>query len=328
MASLFESDFRTSSSFPPHHQIPDQKEMEHITSPYFLLQSGGGDPASFQEYFPQTTFMNSLQHVTSEYDFFVKGVVSDVLLRVEEQTPSARAMTPPYNIATPPHGSSTENMSLPTQYHPHHQQPAPVPVISGEDCDDHHLMWGSDLSFGPNGFRPLPNAPPSPPIDKELVYIYTKSLVPLSQHAPPPQQGANNVPETTEFPESLSPSPSPSPTTTMRTRQVKHDEATPDLTELNRGGIQRITGKKRRRLLHIIAERNRRLNQNKMYEELYRLVPGLEHSARSTKREVLTKTADWLEDLVEENKRLEEQLRQLPSCPPPVQESGPGHGRG
>ncbi|KAL4807929.1 hypothetical protein BDV18DRAFT_136390 [Aspergillus unguis] len=86
----------------------------------------------------------------------------------------------------------------------------------------------------------------------------------------------------------------------------------PELAELNRTGLQKITGKKRRRLLHIIAERNRRLHQNKMYEELYRVVPRLENSSRSTKREVLMRTADWLEDLVEGNRKLQQQLRALP----------------
>ncbi|KAL2802044.1 hypothetical protein BJX63DRAFT_136296 [Aspergillus granulosus] len=295
MASLFEPDIRTSSSFPNYHQYSDQKEMYQITSPYLLLQGTGGDPATTsQPCFPQTTFINSIQHVTNEYDCFVKGVISNVLLRVEEQPISATTTATPYNTTA---ALRSENMSLLTQDHP--------VADASRDRDD--LMWGSDLSFGPNGFRPLPNSPPSPPIDKELVYLYTHSLVPLSHRAMPPQQGAKYVPERTP----LSESPSP-----IQSTRVKGNDRTPDLSELNRGGIQKITGKKRRRLLHIIAERNRRLNQNKMYEELYRIVPGLENSVRSTKREVLTKTADWLEDLLEDNKRLEEQLRQLPPCPP------------
>ncbi|CEL09366.1 hypothetical protein ASPCAL12503 [Aspergillus calidoustus] len=299
--------------------------------------------------------MSSLQHVTSEYDYFVKGVVSDVLLRVEEQASTAASTAVPTPYSTPPPQLQPPQPQPQPQPQPHQQQqqqqpqleprgaeniglPTQYPIVSDDsgNCDD--LMWGSDLSFGPNGFRPLPNSPPSPPLDEELVYIYTKSLVPLSHHPQPqPQQlQATHAPiplsECTPFPESQSHShsqplsPSPSPT------HVKRDDLpAPDLSELNRGGIQKITGKKRRRLLHIIAERNRRLNQNKMYEELYRLVPGLENSARSTKREVLTKTADWLEDLVEENKRLEEQLRILrasPSGPGPGTGIGHDHGRG
>ncbi|KAL3446943.1 hypothetical protein BJX65DRAFT_308567 [Aspergillus insuetus] len=341
MASLFESDFQTQFAFPVY-QGPDEKEMYQVTSPY-ILQDGGGDPATYYPpYFPQATFMSSLQHVTSEYDYFVKGVVSDVLLRVEEQTSTASttAVPTPYSTPSPPQlqppqprpqqqqqqpqlePRGAENIGLPTQYH----------TLSDDNgnCDD--LMWGSDLSFGPNGFRPLPNSPASTPIDKELVYIYTKSLVPLSHQPQQLQlQGTNaTIPpsETTSFPDSQSQSPSPSPSPI----HIKRDDLpTPDLTELNCGGIQKITGKKRRRLLHIIAERNRRLNQNKMYEELYQLVPGLENSARSTKREVLTKTADWLEDLVEENKKLEEQLRMLkasPSGPGPGIAQRQGHGRG
>jgi hypothetical protein len=291
--------------------------------------------------------MSSLQHVTSEYDYFVKGVVSDVLLRVEEQTSTASTTAVPTPYSTPPpqlqpppppqpqpqqqqqsqlEPRGAENIGLPTQYHN---------TLSDDNGNYDDLMWGSDLSFGPNGFRPLPNSPPSLPIDNELVYIYTKSLVPLS-HQPQQsqqQQAAHaTIPpsETTPFPDSHSQSLSPSPSPT----HIKRDDLpTPDLTELNRGGIQKITGKKRRRLLHIIAERNRRLNQNKMYEELYRLVPGLENSAKSTKREVLTKTADWLEDMVEENKKLEEQLRMLKASPSgpgpgPGIRAGQGHGRG
>ncbi|KAJ0424977.1 hypothetical protein BJY00DRAFT_308865 [Aspergillus carlsbadensis] len=344
MASLFESDFRTSSYF-PMYQAPDEKEMHHITSPYCLLQGDGGDPASYYPpYFPQATFMSSLQHVTNEYDYFVKGVVSDVLLRVEEQASTAATTAVPTPYSTPPpqlqppqppqppqpqpqlEPRGAENIDLPTQYH----------TLSDDtgNCDDPSLMWGSDLSFGPNGFRPLPNSPQSPPIDTELVYIYTKSLVPLSHqpqqlhptHASRPLSESTPYPDAHSTPRSQSLSPSPSPT------HIKRDDLpTSDVSELNRGGIQKITGKKRRRLLHIIAERNRRLNQNKMYEELYRLVPGLENSARSTKREVLTKTADWLEDLVEENTRLEEQLRMLkasPSGPGPGQHSGTGQGDG
>jgi hypothetical protein len=291
--------------------------------------------------------MSSLQHVTSEYDYFVKGVVSDVLLRVEEQTSTASTTAVPTPNSTPPppqlqppapqpqpqqqqpqlEPRGAENIGLPTQYHN---------TLSDDSGNYDDLMWGSDLSFGPNGFRPLPNSPLSPPLDKELVYIYTKSLVPLSHQPQQSQQSQQlqaahaTIPpsETTPFLDSQSQSLSPSPSPT----HIKRDDLpTPDLSELNRGGIQKITGKKRRRLLHIIAERNRRLNQNKMYEELYRLVPGLENSARSTKREVLTKTADWLEDMVGENKRLEEQLRMLkasPSGPGPGIGAGQGHGRG
>ncbi|KAL2870586.1 basic helix-loop-helix domain-containing protein [Aspergillus lucknowensis] len=283
MTSLFESDFRMPSYF-FMQQDPDQNQKPLASSPYFFFQSGGVNPgsfwtsiqlrtaltnaqASFTPYFPQNVFMNSLHQVQNEYDSFVNGVVSNVLIHVESESPTTPLQSEP--------------PALPDQY----------PMVA-ESCDD--LMWGSDLSFGPNGFRPLPNSPPSHPNAEDLVYLYTKSIRPLS-HRPPEVEPAP-VPQ--------SPERSPS------SPEERHEPA-PELTELNRGGVQKITGKKRRRLLHIIAERNRRLNQNKMYEELYRLVPGLEISTRSTKRDVLTRTADWLEDLVEGNKKLEAQLRQL-----------------
>ncbi|KAI9375466.1 hypothetical protein BJX61DRAFT_128457 [Aspergillus egyptiacus] len=153
---------------------------------------------------------------------------------------------------------------------------------SSQTSDD--LQFGSDSSFSPTGYQPPSTSPPQPETDQELAYLYKESIQPLSHQTPVPSP----IPET-----------------------APHSGQELQLAALSQGGIQKITGKKRRRLLHIIAERNRRLSQNKMYDELYRMVPGLENTARRTKRDVLNRTADFLEGLLEENKRLEGQLRQL-----------------
>ncbi|KAL4882711.1 hypothetical protein BJY04DRAFT_38976 [Aspergillus karnatakaensis] len=271
MASLYESDYRNSPFFV--QQSPHYTETPHTPPPYYMLPGGGCNTAvPFAPYSAQNVFYNSLQHVQSEYDGFVDGVISDVLIRVGDGS----AYSSPIEY-TPP---CEQKFVLPSQY----------PFPQGDN-----LMWGSDASFGPNGYRP--NSPPEAQLDQELVYLYTKSIQPLSHRTP-----------------SRAPSPVPKPEPDTITLE-KIEQPLQELAELGHGGLQKITGKKRRRLLHIIAERNRRLNQNKMYEELYRMVPGLENSSRSTKREVLTRTADFLEDLVEENKRLAEQLRQLPPRP-------------
>ncbi|KAL5341109.1 hypothetical protein BJX70DRAFT_396164 [Aspergillus crustosus] len=272
MAALFEPDYRNSYPFLVQ-QSPQYTEAPHTPPPYYMLPGGGCNQVPFTPYFPQNAFLSSLQHVQSQYDGFVNDVINDVLIRVEDGSgySSPCAYTPP----------SEQKLVLPSQY----------PTTQGDN-----LMWGSDMSFGPNGYRP--SSPPEAQIDQELVYLYTKSIRPLSHHTPAPTQA-----------------PSPTPKPEPESIPLEIEQPAPEFAELGHGGPQKITGKKRRRLLHIIAERNRRLNQNKMYEELYRMVPGLENSSRSTKREVLARTADFLEDLVDENKRLMEQLRQLPSCP-------------
>ncbi len=66
----------------------------------------------------------------------------------------------------------------------------------------------------------------------------------------------------------------------------------------------------RRRLQHIVSERNRRTQQSKLYDEICDLVPGVSIN-RCTKREVLMRTADWLANMAEENQNLREQLDTL-----------------
>ncbi|KAL4784462.1 hypothetical protein BJX76DRAFT_327416 [Aspergillus varians] len=155
-------------------------------------------------------------------------------------------------------------------------------------------MWESDVAFDPNGYCPSPS--PETHIEIEPAPLHGYYLV--SNPAP-------------------TPTPKPEPEPEIGTIKPDNQEDNPsELAELSCGGLQKLTGRRRRRLLHIIAERNRRLDQNKMYGELYKMVQGVEPSSRSTKRAVLIRTADFLEDLIEGNKKLQQQLRQLPPHPP------------
>lgn len=285
MASALEQDYRNPSQYPVE-QSPDYREAPYTPPPQYYMIPGGGctqgmlfrtvfqlaSPTNrpkavpFAPYFPQTPIFSPVQHVNNEYDCFVNGVISDVLISVDDGT----------------------------GYKPRHDEKllhtGPYTVPSG------NLMWGSDVSFRPNGYHPSP--PPEAQFDRE----------------PAPLLGIRPLPHPVPTP-TLKIEPEPEPELEPEMIPLDSQDQSPELAELNRGGLQKITGKKRRRLLHIIAERNRRLHQNKMYEELYRMVPGLENSSRSTKREVLMRTADWLEDLVEGNKKLQQQLKQLPSHP-------------
>ncbi|KKK25309.1 hypothetical protein P175DRAFT_0538517 [Aspergillus ochraceoroseus IBT 24754] len=270
MTSLFESDYGTVAPFFPQ-QTSEQQRIPFVPPDYFLFQGSKETPAlSFVPNYPHGIYLRSLEHVQSEYDCFVNSVISNVLIRVEDGS-----------MLSPP--AHDEQLVMPNQY------PVPAPILVPPCCDD--LMWGSDLSFGPNGYFPLQDAPSPSAMERDMLYMYTNSLRPIT-HRPA--------------------------TANMRVENTMHEKEwspSPDISEVTRGGVQSITGKKRRRLLHIIAERNRRLNQNKMYEELYRIVPGLDHDTRSTKRKVLTRAADWLEELIEDNKKLQEQLMQLASHP-------------
>ncbi|KAL4947347.1 hypothetical protein BDW69DRAFT_204505 [Aspergillus filifer] len=267
MAPMLELDHRNIPHYPIQHS-PDYREAPYTPPPpppYYLLPNGGCSPAmSYAPYVPQTPLFNPVQPVQNDYDYFVNGVISDVLIRVEDQ----------------------DGYRSPCE-----SKPVAPTVYSTPQS---YLMWGSDVGFGPHCYHP--SFVPEAQMTKEPAPLYGIRAV---SHTIPSQ------PPTPIF----KAEPAPEPETIQLESQ---EEQSPELAELSRDGLHKITGKKRRRLLHIIAERNRRMQQNKMYEELYRMVPGVENSSRSTKREVLMRTADWLEDLVEGNKKLQQQLRQLP----------------
>ncbi|KAL4946442.1 hypothetical protein BDV06DRAFT_234040 [Aspergillus oleicola] len=268
MAPMLASDHRSFHHYPIQHS-PEYREAPYTPPPpppYYLLPNGGCSPeaVSFAPYIPQTPLINPVNPVQHDYDYFVNGVISDVLIRVEDQD----------GYRSPCEG-----------------KPVAQNVYSTPQS---YLMWGSDVGFGPNGYHP--SFAPEAQVAKELAPLW--GIRPVSHTIP--SQPPTPI---------LKAEPEPEPETIQ---QESQEEQSPELAELSRGGIHKITGKKRRRLLHIVAERNRRMQQNKMYEELYRMVPGLENSSRSTKREVLMRTADWLEDLVDGNRKLQQQLRQLP----------------
>jgi hypothetical protein len=75
----------------------------------------------------------------------------------------------------------------------------------------------------------------------------------------------------------------------------------------------KITRAEQRRLLHIISERNKRYNQRFLYNELYKVIFGSEQEGQSTitRRELLARAADWLENFINNNRSLKEQLLNL-----------------
>jgi hypothetical protein len=64
-------------------------------------------------------------------------------------------------------------------------------------------------------------------------------------------------------------------------------------------------------LFHIINERNRRHNHQFLYNELYKFVSGSEQGVQWTRREILARTAERLEQLIDDNNNLKEQLMRL-----------------
>ncbi|KAL4770663.1 hypothetical protein BDW60DRAFT_208759 [Aspergillus nidulans var. acristatus] len=283
MASAFEPDYRTSSYFPVQ-QAPIYRDAPYTPPPpphYAIPSVGCGPAVPFAPYFPQTPFLSSIPYVHNEYDGFINGVIGDVLIRVDD----GFTYKQPYD--------------------------AKILAANRYTVPESNLMWGSDVSFGPNGYHPAPNSSPEVKMEPEPAPLYGIHAVPHSRAATPtPAQTPALKPESepeTELELELE-------TVTATTKTLpssKEEDQLPELAELSRTGLQKITGKKRRRLLHIIAERNRRLHQNRMYDELYKMVPGLENSSRSTKREVLMRTVDFLTELVEGNRRLQQQLRHL-----------------
>ncbi|KAL5044619.1 hypothetical protein BDW71DRAFT_215647 [Aspergillus fruticulosus] len=281
MASVFESDYRTSSHF-PIQQAPVYREAPYTPPlpPHYAMPSVGCGPAvTFAPYFPHNPLFSSIQYVHNEYDSFVNGVISDVLIRVDD-------------------GFT-------------YKQPYDAKILASNHYTfpESSLMWGSDVSFSPNGYHPDPYSSPEVKIEPEPAPLYGIHTV---SHSISHSRTASPTPsQTTKF----TPEPEPETLTTKTLPSNKKEDELPELAELSQSGLQKITGKKRRRLLHIIAERNRRQHQNKMYDELYKMVPGLENSSRSTKREVLMRTADFLVELVEGNRKLQQQLEQLPVPP-------------
>ncbi|KAL2828593.1 hypothetical protein BJY01DRAFT_255295 [Aspergillus pseudoustus] len=141
------------------------------------------------------------------------------------------------------------------------------------------LNWGSDPAFGPNGYHHLTGEPVT---ERGLVLPYTEF----------------------GFDED---------TACLRKGSSVGEKRAHDPGTLKAGSWSSAS-QARRKLLHIIAERNRRLKQNGLYQQLHKLVPSLTQEPRLSKRDVLARTADWLNGLIQDNKILHERLRRIKLC--------------
>ncbi|KAL3452622.1 hypothetical protein BJX65DRAFT_186501 [Aspergillus insuetus] len=148
----------------------------------------------------------------------------------------------------------------------------------------HPLPWGSDPSFGPEGYSPHPDTPTHDAMENNLTDLYM-SWVDLSVEEP---QDSTDGERALAEPDNVG-------GRRKSFREERGDGARPS---------------SRRRLQHILSERNRRTQQSKLYDEICALVPGV-CPKRRRKSEVLMRAAEWLEELTEGNRRLMEQLEHL-----------------
>lgn len=162
------------------------------------------------------------------------------------------------------------------------QKEAPTPRASPPSNERPSLPWGSDPSFGPTGYNPHPDTPTHELMEHELTETYF-----------------NFVDFSVEFDTEESHNDSPDIEVSKQKVATSSDEVPSS----------------RRRLQHIVSERNRRTQQSRLYDEICDLVPGVSIN-RYTKREVLMRTADWLANMAEGNKNLREQLDTLRGASP------------
>lgn len=158
------------------------------------------------------------------------------------------------------------------------QNEAPTPRASSPDNERQSLSWGSDPSFGPTGYSPHPDTPTHELMEHELTETYF-NFVDFSVEEFDVADSHNDSPEVK----------------VGKQKVAANSDVVPS---------------SRRRLQHIVSERNRRTQQSKLYDEICDLVPGVSIN-RCTKREVLMRTADWLANMAEENQNLREQLDTL-----------------
>ncbi|KAL2870449.1 basic helix-loop-helix domain-containing protein [Aspergillus lucknowensis] len=152
---------------------------------------------------------------------------------------------------------------------------------NGPESPSQALFWGSDPSFGPDGYSPHPDTPTHDLMGDNLSELYL-SWVNLTVEEPSTagQHGRGTLVELEGG-----------------KRKNRKDGDGPQPSS-------------RRRLQHILSERNRRTQQSKLYDEICSLVPGVSLK-RCRKSEVLARAAGWLEALMEGNKSLMEQLEYL-----------------
>lgn len=163
------------------------------------------------------------------------------------------------------------------------QNQVPTPRASSPDNERPSLFWGSDPSFGPTGYNPHPDTPTHEFMEHELTETYF-NFVDFSVEEFDTADSHNDSPEVE----------------VGKQRVAANSDVVPS---------------SRRRLQHIVSERNRRTQQSKLYDEICDLVPGVSIN-RYTKREVLIRTAEWLANMAEGNRNLREQLDALKGASP------------
>ncbi|KAI5307916.1 hypothetical protein KEM55_007062 [Ascosphaera atra] len=110
------------------------------------------------------------------------------------------------------------------------------------------------------------------------------------------------------------------PQTAQRYASVESTEAPSEISETQVTSTSLTYTKRRRRLTANERKRNRVLSEKQRREELKgrldeicAMVPGL-HSNLGTKSFVLQQVADWLQNLLGENRKLQSYLKELPPC--------------
>jgi hypothetical protein len=146
---------------------------------------------------------------------------------------------------------------------------------------NYSLMWGSDKLFGPDQYHPPPATASAIELEHDLQISLAKSIYSVISLPVEPAARDENL---------------------ERGRQGQ------SLSSAYPQDARGITGPRRRRISHIIQERN----------TLSNLISTSPHDACLTRRQLLSRIAAWVEQLIDGNERLKIQLLNLPcpySCP-------------
>jgi hypothetical protein len=149
------------------------------------------------------------------------------------------------------------------------------------------LMWGSDKLFGPDQYHPPPATASAIELEHDLQLSLARSIYSVISLPGEPADSDKNF------------------------EQVRQG---PSLSSACPQDARQITGQTRRRLSHIIQERNKRHNQQFLFTTLSKLISTSPHDASLTRRQLLARIAAWVEQLIDGNERLKIQLMNL-SCP-------------
>jgi hypothetical protein len=156
---------------------------------------------------------------------------------------------------------------------------------------NYSLMWGSDKSFGPDQYHPPPATASAIELEHDLQISLAKSIYSVISLPMEPAARDKNL---------------------ERVRQGQ------SLSSAYPQDARGITGPRRRRISHIIQERNKRHNQQFLFNALSKLISTSPHDASLTRRQLLSRVAAWVEQLIDGNEKLKIQLMNLScaySCP-------------